>query len=230
MAPTTKCLYQSSAFQPIKNNTICASQQVVLHNSDDMTAITMLAPPRGGPHKDSPNLDFHCHYENHNSIANNMKHQMPPDHDAESLKNMAAAAALHCGSSNVEVLVEGNIGNYSVNRSASGSNNGSNGQNGSSTAVNAGGTNIESNNGLAGNSGSGDGSGSGSANRVDQNKSSQREAALTKFRQKREQRKERSFHKKVIDHRVVIPEYKCIIVFYDSSSMHFYSHYSLLLF
>ncbi|KAK7345618.1 hypothetical protein VNO77_16225 [Canavalia gladiata] len=196
MASTAKCLYQTSAFQSIKNNLVCTSQQIALHNTEDTTA-TMLAPPKADRHKDSATDDFHRHCENHNCIANNMQHQLPPDHNAESLKKMATAAP-HCGSSNVvEVLVEGNVGNHSINSSASGSNNESNGQNGSSTAVDAGGTNMESNNGLNGNSGSGDASRSGSANRVDQNKTSQREAALTKFRQKRKERKERCFHKKV---------------------------------
>ncbi|XP_073223824.1 two-component response regulator-like APRR7 isoform X2 [Cicer arietinum] len=216
---TTKFLCQTSAFQLIKNSLTCTSQQDVLHNTEDMTTTmlappkvdthkdsatqdfedmttTMLAPPKLDTHKDSATQDFHRHYENHNYIAN-MQHQLPPEHDAESLKKMTSVAP-HFGSSNVvEVLVEGNMGNYSINRSASGSNNGSNGQNGSSNAINAAGTNIESNNGLTGNSGSGDASGSGSANRVDQNKNSQREAALAKFRQKRKEREERCFHKKV---------------------------------
>ncbi|KAI4300214.1 hypothetical protein L6164_033613 [Bauhinia variegata] len=198
VASTTKCLYQSFAFQPIKNNLLCTSQQVVLHNNDEMTARALLAPPRGVIHKDSAIQDFHCHFENHNCVTNSLQHLLPSDHDDAPLKKMAAAAP-HCGSSNVvEVLIEGNLGNYSVNRSASGSNNGSNGQNGCSTAANAGGTNIESSVAISGNSGSGDGSGSGSgsasANRVDQNRTSQREAAITKFRQKR---KERCFRKKV---------------------------------
>ncbi|RDY06744.1 Two-component response regulator-like APRR7, partial [Mucuna pruriens] len=195
VASTTKCLYQTSAFQPMKNDLVYTSQQVVLHSTEDTTA-TMLAPPKVDRHKDSATQDFHCHHENNKCIADNMQHQLSPDHDAESVKKMATAAP-HCGSSNVvEVLIEGNVGNHSINRSASGSNNGSNRQNGRSTIVHAGGTNMESNNGLAGNSGSGDASGSGSANRVDQNKTSQREAALTKFRQKRKERKERCFHKK----------------------------------
>ncbi|KAK6126117.1 hypothetical protein DH2020_040095 [Rehmannia glutinosa] len=63
--------------------------------------------------------------------------------------------------------------------------------NGSSTAVNAVGTYAKSDFGQARNSGSGD---SGSGTRIDENKSSQREAALNKFRQKK---KERSFKKKV---------------------------------
>lgn len=194
VASPTKCLYESSAFQPIRNNLTRTSQQVAAHNTEDMTASTVLAPPRGGTHKDSPIQDFHGLYKNHSCVGNNMQHQLLPDRDGASSKKMAAAPP-HCGSSNVvEMLVEGNVGNYSINRSVSGSNIGSNGQNGSSTAVNAGGINIESNNGIAWNSGSGDAIGSGSANRIDQKKTSQREAALTKFRQKRE---ERCFRKKV---------------------------------
>ncbi|XP_010558289.2 PREDICTED: two-component response regulator-like APRR7 [Tarenaya hassleriana] len=51
----------------------------------------------------------------------------------------------HCGSSNVyNEGVEGNAVNYSVNGSVSGSNHGSNCPNGSSTAVNVGGVNVES--------------------------------------------------------------------------------------
>ncbi|XP_014491912.1 two-component response regulator-like APRR7 isoform X2 [Vigna radiata var. radiata] len=192
---STKCLYQTSTFQPIKKNLVCNSQQVILHNTEDKAA-TMLALPKVDRHRDSVAADFHVHYENNNCTDD--MHQLPPDHDAESAKKLATAATPHCGSSNVlEVLVEGNVGNLSINRSVSGSNNGSNGQNGGSTAVNAGGKNMESDNGLPGNSGSGDASGSRSAYRVDQNKTSQREAALTKFRQKRKERKERCFHEKV---------------------------------
>ncbi|XP_058082482.1 uncharacterized protein LOC131230598 [Magnolia sinica] len=64
-------------------------------------------------------------------------------------------------------------------------------QNGSSIAVNAGGLNTESDNGVVGKGVAAGGSGSG----VDQNWFAQREAALTKFRQKR---KERCFEKKVL--------------------------------
>ncbi|XP_031269200.1 two-component response regulator-like APRR7 isoform X2 [Pistacia vera] len=143
------------------------------------------------------------HYDNcHHLIYNLQQQQLPHDHDLLSLKKMAATVP-HCGSSNaLGGLVEGNARNHSVNGSTSGSNHGSNGQNGSSTAMNAGGMNIESDNGVADKSESGDasgsgcgtGSGSGSGSRVDQNKFSQREAALTKFRQKR---KERCYRKRV---------------------------------
>ncbi|XP_058771081.1 two-component response regulator-like APRR7 isoform X2 [Vicia villosa] len=196
VASTTKFAYKTSAFQPIKSSLMCTSQQVVLHNNEDTTA-AMLAPPKIDTDKVSVTQDFHHHYVNHNNVAN-MQHQLPPENDAESFKKMTAVSPYCGGSSNVvEVLVEGNMGNYSINRSASGSNIESNGQNGSSTAINTGGTNLESNNGLAGNSGSGDASANGSAIRIDQNKNSRREAALTKFRQKRKERKEKCFHKQV---------------------------------
>ncbi|KAL0822948.1 hypothetical protein Bca101_046625 [Brassica carinata] len=101
------------------------------------------------------------------------------------------------GSSNVyNEAIEGNNNavNYSVNGSGSGSGHGSNDPYGSSNGMNAGGgMNTVSANG-AGGSGDGSGSGGGSGNVADENKMSQREAALTKFRQKR---KERCFRKKV---------------------------------
>lgn len=106
-----------------------------------------------------------------------------------------AATAQQCGSSNViGGHVESQAGNYSVNGSASGSNHGSNGHNGSSTALNVGMTNLESDNGAAENSGGGGISRRNSENEVEENQEAQRVAALTKFRQKR---KERCFEKRV---------------------------------
>ncbi|KAJ4911552.1 Two-component response regulator-like APRR7 [Raphanus sativus] len=97
------------------------------------------------------------------------------------------------GSSNEATEGNNNGVNYSVNGSGSGSGHGSNDPYGSSNGMNAGGMNTGSGNG-AGGSGDGSGSGSGSGTVADENKMSQREAALTKFRQKR---KERCFRKKV---------------------------------
>lgn len=65
-------------------------------------------------------------------------------------------------------------------------------QDGSFTAINAGGTNGESDNGLAGKNESGDASGIGCGNTTDPSKLA-REAALTKFCQKK---KDRCFKKK----------------------------------
>ncbi|XVE76260.1 hypothetical protein DITRI_Ditri12bG0157900 [Diplodiscus trichospermus] len=188
---TVRSSHPSSAFQSKKNDLLSA-QEVVLDKADDLTTAAGLAQPRG-THQELPLQQLPHHYDQHHRHAHNMQQlQQPPEHDGLSFKKMAADAP-QCGSSNVlSGPVEGNAGNYSVNGSASGSNHGSNGPNGSSTAVNNVGTNIESDNGIAGKSGSGDASGSGS--KVDQSKSAHREAALTKFRQKR---KERCFRKKV---------------------------------
>ncbi|KAK8330297.1 hypothetical protein V6Z12_A11G386200 [Gossypium hirsutum] len=181
--------HPSSAFQPMKNDLLNAARKPILDKADGITTKAGLKQPRL-THQELDMQD--C-----------PQHQQATDHDTLSLKKMAADAP-HCGSSNVlggPVPVEGNAGNYSVNGSNSGSNHSSNGPHGSSTIADTVGTNIESDNGIAGKSGSGGsgdasgaGSGSGSGSNVDQSKSARREAALTKFRQKR---KDRCFRKEV---------------------------------
>ncbi|KAK1563090.1 hypothetical protein Q3G72_022165 [Acer saccharum] len=192
VSSTVNRLHSSRAFQPMKNDLLCSPQQVLSDKGDDAVATSARGLQWG---KELQIQHPTHHYDNCHHLVHNMQEkQLPHDHEQLSLKKMAAAVP-HSGSSNMlGGLVEGNAGNYSVNGSASGSKHGSNGQNGSSTAMNAGGMNGESDNGDAGKSGSGDASGSGTGNRVDQNKLSHREAALTKFRQKR---KERCFQKKV---------------------------------
>lgn len=202
VSSTIKYLHPPSTFQPMKGDPLCAPQQILSEKANDVAGTTMLTQTRDTIQElQIPHLNNHYH---HLPSMQSQQQQLATEHDDSSLKKMAAAVP-HCGSSNLlGGTLEGNGGNYSINGSASGSNHGSNhgsnGQNGSCTAVNAGGTNVESDNGIAGKAGSGDGSGSGSGsgdgNRVDQNKFSQREAALTKFRQKR---KERCFRKKVTD-------------------------------
>lgn len=114
---------------------------------------------------------------------------MPPsDRDDISLNNMVTTAP-QCGSSNMfPGSMEINAMNYSLNGSASGSNHMSNGHNGNSKAVNAGVKNMDCDAGVAANGEA------GGTSLVDQNRFSQREVALNKFRQKR---KERNFGKKV---------------------------------
>lgn len=112
-----------------------------------------------------------------------------------SIKNMMEAKTLQCGPSNVFAEpLGGTATKHSLHGSNSGSNFGSNGQNGGSTAVNAGGIDMESANGIVGGD-NGSGSGRGSGSGTDQNQLTQREAALNKFRQKR---RERNFGKKVV--------------------------------
>ncbi|KFK24732.1 bolting time control 1 [Arabis alpina] len=133
------------------------------------------------------------------SVKHSSFQPLPCDHHHSSYNLVHVAERKlppQCGSSNVyNEATEGNNNtvNYSVNGSVSGSGHGSNGAYGSSNGMTAGGMNMGSDNG-AGKSGSGDGSGSGSGNVADETKISQREAALTKFRQKR---KDRCFRKKV---------------------------------
>ncbi|GLT43272.1 hypothetical protein SLA2020_172340 [Shorea laevis] len=106
-----------------------------------------------------------------------------------------AVTAMQCGSSNAfEGPIECNVVHYSVTGSGSGSNHGSNGPNGSSISPNAEQTNVESYYGVAGSSEAGDISVSISASGVDEGWAAQREAALSKFFQKR---KERCFENKV---------------------------------
>ncbi|KAK9061451.1 hypothetical protein SSX86_018632 [Deinandra increscens subsp. villosa] len=145
---------------------------------------------------DDPNQELHIqhiHHHHHVHHYHNIATDQPSlsKHDDFGLSKLAADAS-HCGSSNVKGgPIEGNPENNSINRSGSGSKHGSNVPNGSNTGVNLEVTNVESNVGVAGKSGSGDASGVGGR---DHHKSAEREAALTKFRQKREAR---CFQKKV---------------------------------
>lgn len=136
---------------------------------------------------DPPGVHHIHHHHHHVHHYHNIELNQPPDNDEDSGLKKLAEKAPYCGSSNVlgggGGGVEGNIGNYSLNGSGSGSKHGSNG-------VNVEGKNVESRGGvgLAGKSG-----GDGGENRIEQ-KSAAREAALMKFREKR---KDRCFQKKV---------------------------------
>ncbi|CAK9155104.1 unnamed protein product [Ilex paraguariensis] len=158
----------------------------------DATTVNTVLTQARAMHQQVQVQHHHHHYHHHHHHVHNMQQQQQlPKNDDLSSRNMVAAAP-HCGASNMlDTQIEGNAANYG---SASGSNSRSNGQNGSSTAVMAEGVNVANDDGVAENCGAVSGSGSGSRSGVDQNCFSQREAALTKFRQKR---KERCFEKKV---------------------------------
>lgn len=194
-ASTINGLHLSAAFKLLKNDQQNPLQHTTLKPTD-MPSSSVLTPTRG-LHQDlqiqhPQNL---CHHQHH--FHNFESQQALPNHDKSSLRKLATNSP-HCGSSNVlGGPGDGDPGNYSLNRSASGSNYGSNGLNGSSMAVNATGTNGGSDRGLGGRSGSGEANGSGCGNRIDQDRLAQREAALSKFRQKR---KERCFKKKVANY------------------------------
>ncbi|KAJ4836592.1 hypothetical protein Tsubulata_043494 [Turnera subulata] len=182
----------TSAFQPVQNGQTCSPQQVITGKVENVGV-------NGGSHFKGPiqyiQVQHHHHHHNHYHHHAEKQHQsQPDDYDCLSLKNMAAAAP-QCGSSNmVGGTTEGNTGNCSMNGSASGSNHGSNGQNGSSNNLNTAQKNTESDNKAAANGGSDGIGGIITGDGVDEDRIAQREAALSKFRQKR---KERCFEKRV---------------------------------
>ncbi|GLT73072.1 hypothetical protein SLA2020_449540 [Shorea laevis] len=194
--------FNSSAFQSVQNSCISSSQQVSTVKAADVEVNKIQAQMRGSQQEGSEQQvqvqhHHHHHHHYHHHVHNMQQRQLQPDREDLSQKNMAGAAQ-QCGSSNVlEGPIESNAGNYSVNGSASGSNYGCNGQNGSSTALNAGVTNVESENGAGGSSGAGGVSGKNGGNGADEGRVAHRVAALNKFRQKR---KERCFEKKVRYH------------------------------
>ncbi|GAB4856756.1 Two-component response regulator-like [Ancistrocladus abbreviatus] len=171
-----------SAFQHLKNDHVYSHQKIMLDKPDGVVAAKLFVQPR------NTSQEFQ-HQHLHQLLDQN--------HLPVCTMPQQPVLMPHSGSSNiVGGPVEGNTGNYSLNGSASGSNHGSNGVNGCSTAAIPGGMNVESDYGMGSKSASGEagGSGSGSGNRIDQSKLAQREAALTKFWQKR---KERCFKRKV---------------------------------
>nr|XP_043631673.1 two-component response regulator-like APRR7 isoform X2 [Erigeron canadensis] len=162
-----------------------SSEQVIPKKADGIA-------PADVPHQELHIQHIHHHHHVHH--YHNIDTEQPLSNPDDIGLNKLAAGASHCGSSNIKGgPVEGNIENYSLNRNGSGSKHGSNVQNGSNTALNYEVTNVESNVGIAEESCSGSGKASCSGN-ADLTKSALREAALTKFRQKREVR---CFQKKV---------------------------------
>ena len=87
--------------------------------------------------------------------------------------------------------MDGNVSNRNFNRFASGSKHGTNGHKRGNTASNSRGKKAESN---VGKLGAADGNGYGNRSEEDENRFAHREAALKRFRQKRQ---ERCFEKKV---------------------------------
>jgi pseudo-response regulator 7 len=174
LKPTVKCHYPS-AFQPVQNDHTALPQPVIQGKGDAPIANTTLVKSRG--------VNQQGQVQHHNHCVHNMPQQQQlTNHDDLSL-NMTAAAP-QCGSSNMlSTPTQGNAGDYSLN----GSDHGSNGQNGSSIALSGA---VEK----GGTPGPGDESGSRSG--VGRNRFALREAALSKFRQKR---KERCFEKKVTE-------------------------------
>ncbi|KAM3340308.1 two-component response regulator-like APRR7 isoform X1 [Capsicum galapagoense] len=187
---TIKGLCSLSAFKPAKVDFRISPQQVphIKLKPCNTQATDNLA--LGGSHADI--LVHHSHQHHHHHHFHDLDQDCTSTHVDFSLKKLIVDGP-SCISSNILARpCEGNPEYHSLNRSASGSNRGSNVQDVSCTAINAGGTNGESDNGLAGKNESGDASGSGCGNTTDPTELV-RAAALTKFQQKK---KDRCFKKK----------------------------------
>ncbi|KAJ8466734.1 hypothetical protein OPV22_029286 [Ensete ventricosum] len=180
-----------SAFHPVQFRA-SESQEPAQQNVENVTIYSATGQSREIQRQAQAQHHHHHHYHHHHHHIHNVQQHKPQplkNHNDLPLNNRAGSAQ-QCGTS--DGLVEGDAADYSINGSNSGCNHSSNGHNGSNTAIQTGGLNIESANGIAKQSGTGSGSGSGSG--IDQNRLAQREAALKKFQKKR---KERNFGKKV---------------------------------
>lgn len=191
-------LHPTSAFKIVKTDQINAPQPTNQLKATDMHSSSMLSPARAMQQElqihHHPRHHHYYHHQHHHHFHEYKPQLELSNHDQESVKKLTVDTQ-QCGSSNVlGAPSDGGPANLRLNRSTSGSNYGSNVQNASSTAMNAVATNGESDMDLGGRNGTRDANESGCGNRVDENKLAQREAALSKFRQKR---KERCFKKKV---------------------------------
>ncbi|XVF75468.1 hypothetical protein PTKIN_Ptkin13bG0190600 [Pterospermum kingtungense] len=192
---SVEAFHPSLAFQSLQKGRISALQPLAQGKSDAALGNMTLVEARGTDQQVQMQHHHHHYHHHHHHVHNMLLNRKLGNRDDLSLENMGAAAH-QCRSSNVSSArhVEGNAANHSLNGSASGSNHGSNGQNGSSTALNTRGMNLESEHVVPVKGGAFGGIGFGGWNGFDQNRLAQREAALNKFRQKR---KERCFEKKV---------------------------------
>lgn len=178
---------ESSAFQPVKHGYVSSSWQELSGRENDACSNT-IQPPSTSPHQQI-HIRYHHHHHHHHyhHHLDNLQQQQPDQKDL-SVMNMGA------GSSNAfQDHLEGNTGNYSVSGSVSGSNHGTNRNAGSRSVPNGGENDKVKDDGVAGHTGDGvaeNVNGGG----PDEERILLREAALSKFRQKR---KERCFEKRV---------------------------------
>lgn len=185
---STVNIHPCSAFQPVQQAHIS----------------TTLQPEKGDADSKVQVQHHHHHYHHHHHHVHNMQQQQQQKKKVNSCEDLSlrkkVVSASQCGPSNVMTgSMEGNAANYGLNGSTSGSNKRSRGENGSSGGTMGDEMQMGSDNGGGGAAkcGGDDGSGSGSGSGVDQNRLArlaQREAALKKFRQKRN---DRCFEKKV---------------------------------
>lgn len=183
-APTS--VHLPSAFQSVKN----LNDQSILPDTQDKTELpAVLASSTEQQVQVQHRHHYHHYHHHHHHVHNGRQTQHVTDHDGLSMENTAASASHFAPFKILTSQMGGNATNYGLNKSASGSNNGSNGQNDNIVRT-VEGINLSNNNGVTQISRADD----GSKNDVEQNNLTQREAALYKFRQKR---KDRCFEKKV---------------------------------
>ncbi|KAI4382348.1 hypothetical protein MLD38_008323 [Melastoma candidum] len=185
---------ESSAFQPVSQGFITSSWMEPDGRSNSLRPNDVQPPPKGShQHIHIRYHHHHHHYHYHRHLDKSQKHNEQVDNGDVTDNNMGAAA-LQCGSSNAVLdHADGNTGNNSGSGSASGSNLGSNGNNGSNNVPNVALAKMGSDAGAAEDTGAG-AHGEKFSSGVDEERIALREAALSKFRQKR---KERCFEKRV---------------------------------
>ncbi|KAL8115652.1 hypothetical protein AgCh_022234 [Apium graveolens] len=137
----------------------------------------------------------HHHYHHYHHHVQGLHPQSKEDHEDHLMMNLMVDAS-RCGSSN---MLDGHVGGNATFQNLVGSDNnrGSSGRDGSSNESNVGVTNLERDNGEKVNNGVNSINQGANEDGANKDCSSQREAALKKFRQKR---KERCFEKKVRYH------------------------------
>lgn len=171
--------FNSSAFQTVQNSSISSPHKKVSVQAEKAGMVKAQVESSEQGFRVEHN---HCQLHHHNRIVHNATPELQSDHGV---------------SSNVfEGPVESNAANFSVDRSAAGSDHGSNGQNGSSINLTTRMLTVENSIKATGSTGASgidrkNSGGEGS----DEGRIALREAALTKFRQKR---KERCFEKRVM--------------------------------
>ncbi|RDX66990.1 Two-component response regulator-like PRR37, partial [Mucuna pruriens] len=184
--------FNSSELQILQNNSISSSRK----KTSAQEEYTEIIKGQVGGSEQGFQVE-HTHYQFHpyNHIAHKAAGDFQSDHDI--LLKSSTKAAQQCVSSNAfGGPAESNAANYGMEGNAMESDHGSNGQDGSNTLTIRT-INVENGNVAAGSIGFGGIDRKNLGNGADEGRLALREAALTKFRQKR---KERCFEKRVRYH------------------------------
>ncbi|XLR13085.1 hypothetical protein S83_041023 [Arachis hypogaea] len=186
--------FNSSALQTVQHNSITSSQKKISAQGEYAEIV------KGQVECSEQGLQLQQnHYQIHhyNHIAHKAALDLRSGHDDPSMKG-SSKAAQQCVSSNVfGGPAESNAANFGIDGNAAESDHGSNGQDACSNTLTVRTMNVENGNVASGSNGGGCNDRKNIGNGADEERMALREAALTKFRQKR---KERCFEKKVRYH------------------------------